>query len=600
MEQRTKNAPGATGTDPKWTSSSKSGIGKSLNAGSDVAFTISHGILNEVYYPKEDIACIRDMGLIVTDGKDFFSEEKRDTEHKIKMPKPGIPAYHITNTCMENKYQITKEIVTDPLRDTVLQKISFSPTQKKESFQLYVLLAPHLNDQGAGNSGWIDEYKGEHMLFAENKGITLALACSSKFLKRSVGYVGTSDGWTDLHQHKTMEWEYANASSGNIALTGEIDISENTEFVLALSFGKTKDEAANQARASLLEGFDSAKKRYMEEWETWQKGLHKIKGQNFKISAMVLRMHEAKKYPGGIIASLSIPWGEYKGDGDLGGYHVVWPRDLVESSGGFRALRAKEDVARIVNYLMATQNADGSWPQNMWLQGSPHWKGMQMDQVALPILELYQCHGDGAIDKAKMARYWPLAKKAIAFLAVNGAYTPEDRWEEEQGYTPFTMATEIAGLLAGAELAELNGEKDLATYCRQTADYWNSIIENLTYVTGTQLSNDNGVDGYYIRLNPFHDIPASELGDRTIDLKNHRDGKGQIKINELVSVDALALVRFGLRAADDPKILNTLKVIDAVLKVDTPNGPCWHRYSKDGYGEYENGDPYDGAGIGRA
>lgn len=369
---------------------------------------------------------------------------------------------------------------------------------------------------------------------------------------------------------------------------------------MALSFGKTQDEAANQARASLLEGFDSAKKRYMEEWETWQKGLQKIPGQHFKVSAMVLRMHEAKKYPGGIIASLSIPWGEYKGDGDEGGYHVVWPRDLVESSGGFRALRAKEDVARIVNYLMATQNDDGSWPQNMWLQGSTHWKGMQMDQVALPILELYQCHQDGAIDKAKMARYWPLVKKAIAFLAMNGPYTPEDRWEEEQGYTPFTMAAEIAGLLAGAELADLNHEKHLAAYCRQTADYWNENIEKLTYVTGTQLAKNNDVDGYYIRLNPFHDIPASELGDRTIDLKNHRDGKGQIKINELVSVDALALVRFGLRAADDPKILNTLKVIDATLKVDTPNGPCWHRYNNDGYGEYENGDPYDGAGIGRA
>ena len=355
MEQQTKNAPGATGTEPKWTSSSKSGLGKSLNAGSDVAFTISHGILNEVYYPKEDIACIRDMGLIVTDGKDFFSEEKRDTEHNIKMLKPGIPAYQIQNTCKENKYQITKEIITDPLRDTVLQKISFNPTQKKESLQLYVLLAPHLNDQGADNSGWIDEYKGVPMLFAKQGGITLALACSSNFLKRSVGYVGASDGWTDLHQHKTMAWEYANANSGNIALTGEIDISENPEFVLALSFGKTQDEAANQARASLLEGFDSAKKRYMEEWETWQKGLQKIPGQHFKVSAMVLRMHEAKKYPGGIIASLSIPWGEYKGDGDEGGYHVVWPRDLVESSGGFRALRAKEDVARIVNYLMATQ-----------------------------------------------------------------------------------------------------------------------------------------------------------------------------------------------------------------------------------------------------
>jgi glucoamylase len=68
----------------------------------------------------------------------------------------------------------------------------------------------------------------------------------------------------------------------------------------------------------------------------------------------------------------------------------------------------------------------------------------------------------------------------------------------------------------------------------------------------------------------------------------------------MVSPDALALVRFGLRAADDPRILNTVRVIDALLKVDLPAGPCWHRYNADGYGEHEDGRPFDGIGIGRA
>ena len=199
-----------------------------------------------------------------------------------------------------------------------------------------------------------------------------------------------------------------------------------------------------------------------------------------------------------------------------------------------------------------------------------------------------------------MNRYWPLARKAICFLLKNGPYTDQDRWEEEAGFTPFTVATEIAGLLAGAALAEINGEKRMADFCRETADNWNDSIEDHLYVKDTELSKKLNIEGYYIRVNPYKQIDAQDLGDRTIVLKNHKNGEGMIKLNELISVDALSLVRFGLRAADDPKILNTIKVIDALLKVDTPGGPCWHRYTNDGYGEQLNGDPYDGTGIGRA
>ncbi len=596
-----KHAPGAPGLKPKWTSSSKSGIGKALDGASSVLFTTSHGILNEVYFPREDIACIRDMEFMVADGKDFFSEEKRDTNHLIKMIKAGVPCYQIINTCIDKKYEIQKEIIADPLRNTVLQNVSFK--QKKASrneLHLYTIIAPHLIDQGADNSGWLGEYKGVEMLFAQHEDFTLAVACSSNWLKRSVGFVGTSDGYTDLEKHKKMQWQYQKADNGNIALTGEIDVSTSGDFLLALSFGRNIEEAANHARGSLLEGFESSKTNYIKGWENWQKSLRNIKEKSFKISAAVLRMHEAKNFPGGIIASLSIPWGETKGDDDKGGYHVVWPRDLAESAGGFMALKQKDDSLRIINYLMSTQKADGSWAQNMWLEGTPHWKGLQMDQTALPIVLINKCCIDNMIDKPRMKRYWPLVKKAIAFLINHGPYTQQDRWEEEKGFSAFTLATEIAGLLAGGDIAERNDEHDLAKFCRETADYWNDNIEKWTYVTGTNLAKKHDVEGYYIRINPYHHIPASELGDKKIDLKNHTNGNGKTLINELISVDALALVRFGLRAPDDEKILNTIKVIDAVLKVDTPNGPSWHRYNNDGYGEHENGDAYDGTGIGRA
>ncbi len=595
-----KDAPGAPGVKANWTAAAKDGEGKALSANSSVSFTIGDGVLNEIYFPREDVACVKDMEFIVTDGENFFSEEKRNTQHSIKTIKPGVPLYQIINTCVNKKYQIKKEILCDPLRQTVLQNITFSKAKNVKKLDVYALLSPHLNDKGDNNSGWIGEYKGIPMLFAQNEGLYLAMACSAKWLKRSVGFTGASDGWKDLHQHKKMEWQYTHANNGNIALTGEIDISSTKDFLLAISFGRNPAEAANHAVASMLDGFESAKKFYIKSWQVWLKGLHNLKGKIFKESASVLRVNEAKSFPGGIIASSSIPWGKIKGDDENAGYHVIWPRDLVESAGGFLALKTYDDALRVLNYLISTQEDDGSWLQNMWLEGTPHWKGIQLDQTALPLLLIEKCYACKIIDKKRMSRYWPAIKNAIGYLLINGPYTQEDRWERDKGYTAFTLAVEIAALLAAADIAEENNEKDLAIYCREIADYWNDNIENWIYATGTSLAKKYNVDGYYFRINPYTDIPASQLKDKYIHLTNRDKEDGRVLVNEVICVDVLALVRFGLRAPDDPKILNTIKLIDATLKVETPFGDCWHRYTKDGYGEDEHGNPYNGKGIGRA
>jgi len=604
------NAPGAPGVDARWTSSAKSGLGKAFDDSSGVVFTISHGILDEIYYPREDLASIRDMEFLVTDGVDFFSEEKRDTTHSVKWMAEGIPAFKIVNTCKQKKYIIAKEIITDPDRETVLQRVKFKPGKKYKpsDFKLFLLLSPHINDKGGNNDGWLGDYKGVPMLFAHREGITLAVACFySDFIKRSVGYVGVSDGFTDVKQHKKMEWQYSEAHNGNIALTAEIDISKTQEFVIAISFGALQEDAAHHAWASLLDGFDVSKETYIEGWKKFQKQLHNVKsdrnaiGKHFRTSAAILNIHQSKKFPGGIVASLSIPWGETKGDNDRAGYHLVWPRDLVEASGGFLAMNSKKQVLKILNYLMATQEEDGRWSQNLWLGGMPHWKGLQMDEIALPIILVDKCFHNKQIEPDRLKRYWPGIKKALSFLLIHGPFTQEDRWEEEPGLTAFTLATEITALLCAAHLAEINNDKDMANYCRETADYWNGEIENWTYVTDTPLSNEVGVDGYYMRINPTSQ-KAEEVKNNTIVILNRNEDNGKMHLWELICVDALALVRFGLRAPDDPKILNTIKVIDAKLKVDTPYGPCWHRYTNDGYGEDKDGNtfPQHGHGIGRA
>ena len=320
----------------------------------------------------------------------------------------------------------------------------------------------------------------------------------------------------------------------------------------------------------------------------------------YRASVAVLRTHESKDFLGGIIASLSVPWGFNKGDEDLGGYHLIWPRDLVENAGGLLAAGAHDDALRVLHYLEVTQEADGHWSQNMWLDGRPYWNGLQMDETAFPILlvDLFRRESPRCYESCE--RWWPMVRKAASFIVMNGPVTQQDRWEEDGGYSPFTMAAEIAALLIAADMAERLGHAKPAEFLRAMADTWNFNIERRTYAADTDLARQVGVEGYYVRITPppSGDGAASPL-QGYVPIKNRAAGSSQAAAVEIVSPDALALVRFGVRSPDDPRILNTIKVVDALLRVKLPQGPAWYRYNGDGYGEHEDGSPFDGTGVGR-
>ncbi|MGA9642522.1 MAG: glucan 1,4-alpha-glucosidase [Terriglobales bacterium] len=600
-------APGWPGIEPRWTSSAKTGAGTALNLQSRVWFTVSHGILNEVYFPRVDQACTRDIGLIVTDGHAWFSEEKRHCTFENLPYEPGVPAYQLKNMSVDGRYRIEKEVLTDPWRNVVLQRIRFIPLQGSlRDYRLYALLSPHLANSGYGNTGWVGDYKGTGMLFAERDSAALALASSAGWLNRSVGFVGSSDGWQDLSRHFQMTWQYDRAENGNLALTGEIDLPAcNGEFILALGFGGIWAEAGQQARSSLLTPYEQTREDYISQWHAWQMTLKKLDAHPrqkdlYRASVAVLRTHESKDFLGGIIASLSVPWGFNKGDEDLGGYHLIWPRDLVENAGGLLAAGAHDDALRVLHYLEVTQEADGHWSQNMWLDGRPYWNGLQMDETAFPILlvDLFRRESPRCYESCE--RWWPMVRKAASFIVMNGPVTQQDRWEEDGGYSPFTMAAEIAALLIAADMAERLGHAKPAEFLRAMADTWNFNIERRTYAADTDLARQVGVEGYYVRITPppSGDGAASPL-QGYVPIKNRAAGSSQAAAVEIVSPDALALVRFGVRSPDDPRILNTIKVVDALLRVKLPQGPAWYRYNGDGYGEHEDGSPFDGTGVGR-
>ncbi|MGB6536785.1 MAG: glucan 1,4-alpha-glucosidase [Xanthobacteraceae bacterium] len=605
MERTAITPPGAPGIAARWTSSAKSAVGTSAGADSRVWFTISHGILNEIYAPRLDMACIRDFGFLVTaDG--YFSEEKRDTHSTVKIVDDGIPAFRLVNVARDGRYRFLKTIMSDPDREVVLQDIAFAALSGNLSdYAVHALIAPHLVNAGAANTAWYADYKGHQLLFAEGRGTSLAVASSVPWIARSAGYVGFSDGWQTLARGEGVRSEYVRAVNGNVALTGTLDLSKTDgRVLLAIGFGAQPEEAAFRALISMQQGLDPVTRRFYGGWRQWQQSLLPLDppsdatGLNhYRISTAVLETHRDAA-SGAIIASLSIPWGSSKGDDDLGGYHLVWPRDLVQIAGGLLAAGSAAHAKAVLDYLVAVQEADGHWLQNSWLDGRPYWQGVQMDETGFPIILYDMLLRAGAIDQPSATRYDAMIEKAAGYIVRNGPATEQDRWEEDGGYSPFTLAVEIAALLCAADAMEAAGNAPLARYLREVADGWNERIESWTYVVDTELSRKLGIEGYYIRIGRLAADGGSDAHG-FIAIRNRPAGDAGLEADLLVSPDALALVRFGLRAADDPRIRSTVAAIDAVVKRDLPAGPYWHRYNDDGYGEHADGAPFDGTGIGR-
>ncbi|OWK20927.1 hypothetical protein AJ88_24435 [Mesorhizobium amorphae CCBAU 01583] len=274
----------------------------------------------------------------------------------------------------------------------------------------------------------------------------MALASSLPWGACSAGYVGISDGWQQLRRDGRLDPASQRAEDGNVALTGEIGFSaKSTKTLLALGFGATPEEAADNASASLKRGFEPVATSYFQNWRQWQDSLlrldrHAASGLNtYRVSTAVLATHRSFAVPGAAVASLSIPWGFSKGDDDLGGYHLVWPRDLVETAGGFLAAGDAGEALRILAYLRSIQQPDGHWPQNAWLDGSAYWPGIQMDECAFPLLLADALRRAGHLSGAALSAFMPMIEQAASYVVRNGPVTGEDRWEEDAGYSPFRL-----------------------------------------------------------------------------------------------------------------------------------------------------------------
>jgi glucoamylase len=599
------SATGAPGIEPRWTRSSKDVVGTAYSSVSKVWFTTSAGVMNEIYFPTIDQPQVRDFQFLISDGETFFHEERRNLKATTEYISDSGLGVRIESESPCGRYRIVKEIVSDPHQPSVLIDTHFEGDPEfLRRLKVYALLAPHLGVGGWGNSGNVARFVGHEFLTANRDGIWLAMCATVPFSAMSCGFVGATDGWQDVSHDFTMDYRFASAINGNIALTGELELARATHFTLGISFGRTLHRATTTLFQSLGVPFEEHRTRFVEQWERATRSALPLDrhtgddGKLYRRSRELLLAHEDKSYPGAMIASLSIPWGEAKSDDDLGGYHLVWTRDMVNSVTGLLASGDTSTPLRALIYLACSQQRDGGFPQNFWIDGEPYWSGIQLDEVAFPIMLAWRLH---RFDGLKNFDPYPMVRLAALYLITHGPATPQERWEENSGYSPSTLASNIAALICAGCFARHRGDATSAELFEHYADFLEQHIEKWTVTNAGTLVP--GIKRHFVRINPV-DV-GSRIADQTLDgklvaIRNREPGQEwQFPVAEIVDGGFLELVRYGIRAPADAIIEDSIRVIDSVLKSDLPQGPCWRRYSHDGYGQCDDGGPYTGFGRGR-
>ena len=563
-------APGAPGKDANWASAGKQGVGTSASLESKVWFTLQGGALTEVYYPDVTVANVHLLQFVVVNPKTRKVETERDdANHQIKVLRPDSLTFQQINTAKSGEWTLTKIYATDIERDSILIDVQFQT--KNKNLNLYVYYDPSLGNSGMGDIA----IAATSTLFADDGNFS-SLIFTNPIEETTSGFYQISDGLEQLKKFGKITNPYERARNGNVVQMAKIVNPQR--FTAILSFGKDIKLATANAMASRNKSFTKCLAEYEKGWSDYVKTLRQVEPKyqaQFNMAAMILKAHEDKANRGANIASLSVPWGggDNANENNVGGYHLVWARDLYQVATAFMALGDKAAAIRALDFLFKVQQkADGSFPQNSFLDGKPFWGSLQLDEVAFPLILAYQLGRD---DKATYENH---VKRAADFIVKTGAKTPQERWEEEGGFSPSTIAAEIAGLVCAAEIARKNGDEASATIYLATADDWARNVERWTATTNGKYGDGN----YYLRITGSGNPDKGEK----IELNN---GAGFFDEREIIDAGFLELVRLGIKSPDDPLIQKSLKVIDEIIRVKTPNGDAFYRYNHDGYGEMDDG-----------
>jgi glucoamylase len=582
-----REAPGAPGVDEQYLPADKSGFGTSTTTSSPVWFTVQReGGLGEIYYPTIGSPGARALEFVVAD-RHGHAVRAAAADVRTTLTDPRSLSYRQTFTERSGRWRLTATYTTDPARPAVLADLTFT-TSAGRAYDVYAVYDPALANTRGGDSG----RTREGVLVATDGAVASALAGSPAFTATSSGFRGVSDGWTDLLADGRLDWRYPSAGAGNLVQTAALDLSGrpgHRHTTIALAFGSA-ETAPGLARASLRRGFDRVARSYAYGWQRYLDGLERapssLRGSQerrlYDVSVMVLAASEDKTHRGAYVAAPAMPWA-FGRDDPSGPYHLVWSRDLYQIATALIAAGDVRGAGRALDFLFdVQQKPDGSFPQNSQVDGTPVWGGLQLDEVALPIVLAHQL-------RRTDARTWQHVKRAADFLlgftqdGNRAPWSPQDRWENQSGYSPATIAAQIAGLVCAADIARANGDTAAAGRYLATADDWQARVKDWTLTTTGPYSPRP----YFLRLTKDGNPDAGtayDIGD---------SGPTGMDQRRVVDPSYLDLVRLGVLPAHDRDIVNTLRVVDQQLGVPTARGFFWHRASFDGYGEKADGSQWD-------
>lgn len=638
------SAPGAPGVTALRPSAQKSLIGTALGGSSRVYFTGHAGAVTEVFYPTLDEVQSLELEFLVGDSQQTFVDEQRLEPYTSTRPDPRSMRWRTVAGNPDHGWRLSEDLFTDPTRDALVARVHFEALggHQLSDFHVYLFHDPALGNAGADDSSHTLTFEGQELLSAFEGNRASALGTSRPWARvngvpmLSSGFVGVSDGRSDLlgkNPDFGMEWAYPEAGPGNVAQLGWIDLGSepgatSVSFDVVLGFGESEAEASQTALGVLGSDLEALQASYDAGWHSYADSLDNQGGSaddTYYLAAMSLQTVQDKSN-GAMIAAFGTPWGEEKPEDPPapdknGGYHLVWARDLFKFANALITAGDQRTARSAVSYLFGTlqQTKDcgeqeegpktsecpegysrvGRFPQNARVDGFPNWNKTQLDEQAMPILLAYRVyeHGDEATQREILA-LWPKLRASADYILSLAPWTQQERWEESSGYSPSTIAAEIAGLVTAAEFARLAGDLEAAGRYLTAADYFQQNVTRWTFTTTGPLGNGS----YFIRLNPAarNDTGSGlerfdpEHGPDEPTVLEIGNGSGPHDQREVVDGGFLELVRLGVKAANDAAVLETLPEYDAVLKQSLEGrGDAWFRYDFDGYGERNDGAAYD-------
>lgn len=647
LSDASSSAPGAPGEASRWSYSGKTGIGTSYETYtqgnfaddgktgtvSKVWFSIANGILTETMYGLIHEAQLRELQFFIQ-GDKFLEEEKKDTTAltdylaKDEQGRPTSLAYKITTTSKNDHYRIEKNIFTDPDSQALMMRVSI--TALSQDITPYMYVDPAIGNTGSGDSASIKNNVG----FAQEGNTSLAVKTTAAITAATTGFVGVSDGISDIKKTGAFDTLYSDTGeqAGNVAMTfglQKIPKGDTATFDVVLGFGSDNAQSLAAADKTLSRGYDTVLAHYngtgdQVGWEDYLASLPSLEklsaiatdgGKLLYSSALVLKAQEDKTHAGALIASLSNPWGDVKSaDNSATGYKAVWPRDFYQVAMAMLALGDTETPRVAFEYLQKVQatantpgytGTPGYFLQKTHVDGQIEWVGVQLDQTAMPIMLGWRLWKEGVLSESDIRLWYKKMLKPAADFLVDGGkvgilwndatitppFTQQERWEEQAGYSPSTTAAIITALVSAAELARLEQDEETAQRYLTAADSYSENLEKLTFTTQGSLTDNLGDGRYYLRINPSEN--PNDKGPLSL-------ANGQVVPDKSQVVDGgfLELVRYGVRGANHPEVLETLPELDNLTLPDlirvkyefTFEGvegtfPGWRRYGLDGYGE---------------